>query len=78
MQFQVVPPRRKERLHEMHFLEHLDELRGVITASVLVFLAFAAAYFCFSGTIIEWMVRDVPSTTSSSTLRPKHSWCGRS
>jgi len=60
MQFQVVPPRRKERLHEMHFLEHLDELRGVITASVLVFLAFAAAYFCFSGTIIEWMVRDVP------------------
>jgi sec-independent protein translocase protein TatC len=60
MQFQVVPPRRKERLHEMHFFEHLDELRSVITASVLVFLAFAAGYFFFSGTILEWMVRDVP------------------
>jgi sec-independent protein translocase protein TatC len=60
MQFQIEPPRRKERLHEMAFLEHLGELRGVITASVLAFLAFAAAYFCFSGTILEWMVRDVP------------------
>ncbi|HKW13529.1 MAG TPA: twin-arginine translocase subunit TatC [Candidatus Krumholzibacteria bacterium] len=60
MQFQIVPPRRQERLHEMHFLEHLDQLRGVITASVLVFLAFAAGYFFFSGTILEWMVRDVP------------------
>jgi sec-independent protein translocase protein TatC len=60
MQFQVVPPRRKERLHEMHFFEHLDELRSVITASVLAFLALAAGYFFFSGTILEWMVRDVP------------------
>jgi sec-independent protein translocase protein TatC len=60
MQFQVVPPRRKERLHEMHFFEHLDELRSVITASVLVFLGLAAGYFFFSGTILEWMVRDVP------------------
>jgi sec-independent protein translocase protein TatC len=60
MQFQVVPPRRKERLHEMHFLQHLDELRGVITASVIVFLAFAAGYFVFSGQILEWMVREVP------------------
>ncbi len=55
----IRPPRR-ERLREMGFLEHIDELRGVITASVLVFLAFSAAYFCFSGTILEWMVRDVP------------------
>lgn len=60
MQFQVVPPRRKERLHEMHFFEHLDELRGVLTASVIVFLVFAGGYFAFSGTILEWMVRDVP------------------
>lgn len=60
MQFEIMPPRRKERLREMHFLEHLDELRSVITASVVAFMAFAAAYFCFSGTILEWMVRDVP------------------
>lgn len=60
MRFSVEPIRRKERLREMSFFEHLDELRGVITASVFVFLAFAAAYFCFSGTILEWMVRDVP------------------
>lgn len=60
MQLRVEPPRRRQRLHEMHLLEHLGELRGVITASVLVFLVFAAAYFCFSGTILEWVVRDVP------------------
>ncbi len=60
MQLKVEPIRRRERLREMSFFEHLGELRGVITASVLVFLAFAAGYFCFSGTILEWMVRDVP------------------
>lgn len=60
MQFPVRPIRPGERLQEMPFLEHLDELRSVITASVLVFLVFSVAYFCFSGTILEWMVRDVP------------------
>jgi len=60
MRFPGDPNKRGEFLREMPFLEHLDELRNVITASVLVFLAFAVVYFCFSGTILEWMVRDVP------------------
>jgi sec-independent protein translocase protein TatC len=44
----------------MSFFDHLGELRGVITASVLVFLVFAAGFFFFSGRILDWMVRQVP------------------
>ena len=44
----------------MSFIDHLGELRGVITASVLVFLGLAVGYFFFSGRILEWMVQDVP------------------
>ena len=44
----------------MSFFEHLGELRGVVTASVVVFLVFSAAYFFFSGRILDWMVARVP------------------
>jgi sec-independent protein translocase protein TatC len=44
----------------MSFLDHIGELRGVITASVISFLAFSAGYFFFSGTILEWMIRGLP------------------
>jgi sec-independent protein translocase protein TatC len=44
----------------MSFLDHLGELRGVITACVLSFLALAAGFFVYSGRILEWLVRDVP------------------
>ena len=54
------PTPRRERLREMSLIEHLGELRGVITASVLVFLAFAVGYFFFSGRILEWMIKDLP------------------
>jgi len=47
-------------MREMSFIEHLAELRGVITASVLLFLALAVGYFFFSGRILEWMVAAVP------------------
>lgn len=58
----IFPPKpaRTEPMREMSFFEHLTELRGVITASVLLFLALAVGYFFFSGRILEWMVAGVP------------------
>lgn len=54
------PTRRRERLREMSFFEHLGELRSVVTASVIVMLVFTVGYWFFSGRILEWMVRDLP------------------
>lgn len=51
---------RREILREQGFLDHIAELRGLITASVIVFLAFAIGYWFFSGQILDWLVRDVP------------------
>jgi len=44
----------------MAFLEHLGELRGVLTACVIAFMALSVGYFFFSGPILEWMVRGLP------------------
>jgi sec-independent protein translocase protein TatC len=60
MRFPPEPAPRGERLREMSFFDHLGELRGVITASVLVFLACSAGYFAFSGRILDWMVTGLP------------------
>jgi sec-independent protein translocase protein TatC len=54
------PAPRRERLREMSFFEHLGELRSLITATVLVFLALSIGYWFFSAQILEWVVRDVP------------------
>jgi sec-independent protein translocase protein TatC len=51
---------RKEILREMSFLDHLGELRSVITASVILFLVLAIGYWFFSGRILDWLVEDVP------------------
>ncbi len=60
MQLPHTPAPRRERLREMAFLEHLGELRGVITACVIAFLALSVGYFFYSGPILEWMVRGLP------------------
>ena len=44
----------------MPFLEHLVELRSVITASVVLFLGLAIGYWCFTGPILEWIVKAAP------------------
>jgi sec-independent protein translocase protein TatC len=59
MQSSHAPAPRRD-LREMSLFDHLGELRGVITASVLVFLGCAVVYFVFSGRILDWMVRDLP------------------
>jgi sec-independent protein translocase protein TatC len=59
MQSPHAPAPRKD-LREMSLIDHLGELRGVITASVLVFLGFSVVYFVFSAQILDWIVSDLP------------------
>lgn len=60
-----MPPRNeraksKEILREMSFLEHLDELRGVLLQSAIVFLAASAVLWFFSARVLDFLVRDIP------------------
>jgi sec-independent protein translocase protein TatC len=59
-----VPPikesaKDKEILREMSFLEHLDDLRGVLIQSAIVFLAMVIVFWFFSGRIIDFLIRDL-------------------
>lgn len=60
-----MPPLRdrmksKELLREMSFLEHLDELRGVLVHSLVAFLAASIVLWFFSGDVLDLLVRDLP------------------
>jgi sec-independent protein translocase protein TatC len=50
----------KEILREMSFLEHLDELRGVLVQSVLVFVVASIVISFFSGAILDLLIEDIP------------------
>lgn len=54
------PKNNKESLREMSFLEHLEDLRGVLVQSGIAFLLCSIVYWFFSGTILDFLVRDVP------------------
>jgi sec-independent protein translocase protein TatC len=57
----VEEPKNKEKnLREMSFLEHLEDLRGVLVQSSIAFLLCAIAYWFFSGTILDFLVKDIP------------------
>ena len=49
----------KELLREMSFLEHLDDLRGVLIQSAIVFLAMVIVFWFFSGRIIDFLISDL-------------------
>lgn len=51
--------KKKELLREMSFLEHLDDLRGVLIQSAIAFLLVAIVCWFFSGRIIDWLIRDL-------------------
>lgn len=51
---------KKEILREMSFLEHLDELRGVLIQSIIAFLVLAIGIWFFSATILDFLVKDLP------------------
>jgi sec-independent protein translocase protein TatC len=59
-----VPPikesaKEKELLREMSFLEHLDDLRGVLIQSLIVFLVLMSIFWFFSGRIIDILIDDL-------------------
>jgi sec-independent protein translocase protein TatC len=51
---------KKNSLREMSFLEHLEDLRGVLVQSLIVFLFFTVVLWFFSGTILDFLIRDLP------------------
>ncbi len=54
------PKKNKSILREMSFLEHLEDLRGVLVQSVIAFLVFAVTLWFFSGTLLDFLVKDLP------------------
>jgi len=50
----------REILREMSFLEHLDELRGVLVQSILVFVVTSIVISAFSGRVLDLLVTDIP------------------
>ena len=51
---------KKNTLREMSFLEHLEDLRGVLVQSGVAFLLCSIVYWFFSGTILDFLVKDIP------------------
>jgi sec-independent protein translocase protein TatC len=51
---------RAEALREMSFWDHLGELRGVLVSSLIALLGLSIVAWFFSGTIMDWLVADVP------------------
>jgi len=51
--------KKKEILREMSFLEHLDDFRGVLIQSAIVFLLAVIGCWFFSGRIIELLILDL-------------------
>ncbi|MGD8413282.1 MAG: twin-arginine translocase subunit TatC, partial [Candidatus Latescibacterota bacterium] len=51
--------KEKEILREMSFLEHLDDLRGVLIQSVIAFLLAMIVCWFFSGRIIDLLIQDL-------------------
>jgi sec-independent protein translocase protein TatC len=50
----------REILREMSFLEHLDELRGVLVQSAIAFLVASVALWFFSARVLDFLVGDIP------------------
>ncbi len=53
-------PARAEVLREMSFWDHLGELRGVLVSSIIAVLGSSVGFWFVSGTVMEWLVADVP------------------
>lgn len=51
--------KKKDILREMSFLEHLDDLRGVLIQSAIVYLVATAGCWFLSGRIIDILIRDL-------------------
>lgn len=52
--------KNKELLREMSFLEHLDELRGVLVQSLIAFLVASIVIWFFSARVLDLLIDDIP------------------
>jgi sec-independent protein translocase protein TatC len=53
------PDKNKDTLREMSFLEHLEDLRGVLVQSIVAFLLCSIVYWFFSGTILDLLIKNI-------------------
>ena len=54
------PAKSKEILREMSFLEHLDDLRGVLVRSAVAFGIFTVGYWFVSARVMDFLISDLP------------------
>jgi sec-independent protein translocase protein TatC len=54
------PAKKKEILREMSFLEHLEDLRGVLIQSLVAYLLAVIVCWFFSGRIVDQLIQDLP------------------
>ncbi len=52
---------RKENLREMGLLDHLEELRSALIASLVAWIGASAVLWFFSGPILEFLIRHLPA-----------------
>jgi len=55
----IGPAKDKELLREMSFLEHLDDLRGVLVRSLVVYIVFLVVCWFFSERILNFLIDDL-------------------
>jgi sec-independent protein translocase protein TatC len=60
---------------EMHFLDHLEELRRVILASIGAIVICTAAAYVFSGRIVDYMIRK--TVGQAQFIGPLDAWNAR-
>ena len=63
----------KELLREMSFLEHLDELRGVLVHSLIAFLAASIVIWFFSARVLDFLIADIP-VDNLNFFAPSEAW----
>ncbi len=60
---------------EMHFLDHLEELRRVILASIGAIVVFATVAYFFSGRVVDYVVRS--TVGQAQFIGPLDGWNAR-
>ncbi len=55
-----MPEEREEELKQMNFLDHLEELRSTLIASIVAWLGISIVIWFFSKRVLDFLLQDVP------------------
>jgi sec-independent protein translocase protein TatC len=55
-----VPEEKDEKLKEMGFLDHLEELRSVLITSIIAWLGVSIVLWFFSKYVLDFLLKDIP------------------